>query len=211
MIDKIIELKLIKILKKYNRETDDDYDNLKQFYSEGLSGESFNKVFKERLKLRVCEKGEIMNEDFEKMCSEAYTLGNGKQTRLLECVKLAIEDRKMILLGKDELDEDGDDILKNESTLDQEDQDSDDGDQEDEDMSIEDRILINQTKFKKINNAQYQKDVAELFANADDRLRHRDGTFLTWEEEIALFWEGEDSIRYTTGEFLTIGEDIKND
>lgn len=189
MIDKNIELKLIKILKKYNRETDNEYDNLKQFYFEGLSGESFNKIFEERMKMRVCEIGNIMNEDFEKMCQEAYILGNGKQLRLLEVVKLAIEDRKMIVV--DDFSKEKSDI-QNPKILaidvkDELDEDSDDGDLND-DLSIEDKILINKTKFKKKNNAQNQKDVTEFFANSNDRLKDIYGNYLTWKDEIKLFW-----------------------
>jgi len=148
MIDKNIEFRLIKILKKYNRETDNEYDNLKQFYFEGLSGESFNKIFKERMKMRVCEISENLNKDFEKMCQEAYTLGNRKQLRLLEVVKLAIEDRKIIAFA--DIDDDENDVP----------------DEWDDDMDTEDKILINQNRIYKNNQIEFKKDL-EIFFDYD--------------------------------------------
>ena len=148
MIDKNIELKLIKILKKYNREYGDNQAILKQFYSEGLSGEPFNKVFREKMKLRMCEKQDAINEDFEKMCLEAYTLGNGKQTRLMEMVKLAIEDRKMIIVN--DIDDEENDVP----------------DEWDDDMDTEDKILINQNRIYKNNQIEFKKDL-EIFFDYD--------------------------------------------
>lgn len=144
MIDNLIELKLIKILKKYNRDTSHNLTILKQFYSEGLSGEPFNKVFKERLKLRDLEVQNAINVDFEKMCNDAYILGNGKQTRLLEVVKLAIEERKMIVVG--DIDDDENNVP----------------DEWDDDMDTEDKVFLNQNRIYKNNQIQFKKDL-EIF------------------------------------------------